>query len=209
MKTNTIKLFTASIAVATILCTGCKKGDTGPAGTPGAPGVVATSTDGFIKGTLSGTHRDGTAFTQTFDFQNYWGTPSGTLDSTGIANFTFQITRGVDIFGSNSASISINATSPTASTGFITLSNFSFTQSMSGNKEFIFTTSNNVNSTATALSYNKSTGTFTGNFTMNISGSQNNTGNAATITGSFQATVTQLYYFVKHQGLTKTNVVQD
>ncbi|HXU28588.1 MAG TPA: hypothetical protein VN698_15265, partial [Bacteroidia bacterium] len=87
MKTKTIKFLTASLAVATLLTTGCKKGDTGPAGTPGAPGVVATSTDGFIKGTFSGTRRDGTAFTENFNFQNYWGTPSGTLDSTGVNNF--------------------------------------------------------------------------------------------------------------------------
>ncbi|HKC69571.1 MAG TPA: hypothetical protein VKG26_15145 [Bacteroidia bacterium] len=209
MKTKAIKFFTASVAVTTLLLTGCKKGDTGPAGAPGTPGVVATSTDGFIKGTFSGTRRDGTAFTETFNFQNYWGTPSGTLDSTGVANFTFSITRGVDIFGTNSASISINTTSVTASTGFITLSNFSFTQSMGTNKEFQFLTTSNVNSTATALSYDKNSGMFTGNFTINVGGSQNNTGNAATITGSFQATITQLYYFVKPTGTPNGTIVKD
>ncbi|HXU26218.1 MAG TPA: hypothetical protein VN698_03225, partial [Bacteroidia bacterium] len=106
-------------------------------------------------------------------------------------------------------SISVNTNSPTASTGFITLSNFTFTQSMSSHKEFDFSVTNNINATATALSYDKNTGMFTGNFTFNVAGAQNNTGNAATITGSFQATVTQLYYFVKPIGNANTNIVKD
>jgi hypothetical protein len=199
----------AGIAASTLLVTGCKKGDTGPAGTPGTNGVVATSTDGFIKGTLSGTRRDGTSFTETFNFQNYWGTPSGTLDSSAATNFTFKISRAVDVFRTNSADISINTTSPTASTGFVTLSNFSFTKSMGSNKEFEFTVNNNTNSTATALSYNKNTGMFTGNFTITVLGSQNNTGNTATITGSFQATITQLYYYAKPKQPVETVKVVD
>jgi hypothetical protein len=201
MKIIKTKTLATGIVATSLLFTACKKGDTGPAGTPGAPGVVVTSTDGFIKGTLSGTHRDGTAFNETFNYQNYWGTPSGTIDSTSTNSFTFSISRGTDVFGANSANISINTASPKASTGFMNVSNFSFTQSMGTNKEFQFIINGNTNTTATALIYNKSTGVYTGNFTLNISGSQNNTGNSATITGSFQATITQLYYFVKHTGI--------
>src|ERR1035437_9391430 len=108
MKTIKMKTLATGIVAAMILFTGCtKKGDTGPAGAQGATGVVTTSTDGFIKGTLIGTRRDGTIINETFNYQNYWGGPSGTLDSMGIGMFTFSLNRGTDILSNNSIYISI------------------------------------------------------------------------------------------------------
>jgi hypothetical protein len=185
MKTKTMKTLVACVAAVTILITGCKKGDTGPAGTNGTNGVVPTSTDGFIKGTIVGVRKDGTAFNVSFNFQNYWGGHSGTLDSTNAFSSVFNIQRAVDIFGTNTAYISVSTTSPTATTGFISMSNFAFTQSLGANKEFDFSLTSSASANITGLSYNRSTGLFTGSFTFNVSGSSNSTGNTATIAGSF------------------------
>lgn len=198
MKTKTIKTLVACIAAATILVTGCKKGDTGPAGKNGANGIVPASTDGFIKGTVIGTRKDGTTFNSSFNFQNYWSGHSGTLDSTSAFSSVFTLQRGADIFGTNVASIQISTASPTATTGFLSMSGFSFTESLGTNKEFDFSLTGNASANVTGLSYNRSSGLFTGSFTINVSGANNTTGNTATIAGSFQCTITQLYYFVKH-----------
>jgi|GEM_PF-1402645 len=204
MKNLTIRTLATGIVASTLLfAASCKKGDTGPAGAAGTNGVVPTSTDGFIKGTISGTYRNGTVFNNlSFDYVNYWGTPSGTLDSTGsvINPYTFSITRGMDIFGNNSASLSVSTASTTASAGTIRLTNFSYTQSTGTNKEFEFMTNTTITGNITGgLVYNTSTGLFTGSYTFNVSGADNNTGNPATITLSFQATMTQLYYMRTHK----------
>ena len=205
MKTITIKTFATGIVASVLLFTSCKKGETGPAGsngTNGVNGVVSTSTDGFIKGNVSGTRKDGTAFNETFEYKNYWEGTSGTLDSNTIASYNFRIMRGgSDILSPNSAMITVNTTSKTASSGNITLNNFTFTKSLGTNKKFEFTILNSPAATITGLSYNTGTGLFTGNFSFTISGLQNSTGNTATISGSFEATITQIYNFVKHPDL--------
>jgi hypothetical protein len=48
--------------------------------------------------------------------------------------------------------------------------------------------------------YNTSTGLYTGNYSFSIPGFQNSTGNTATISGSFQATITQIYNKVFNPG---------
>ncbi len=201
MKKIKMKTFATGVVACVILLASCKKGDMGPAGTAGANGsngVVPTMTDGFIKGNLSGTRQDGTAFNEAFDFDNYWGTPSATLDSNNAASYDFKITRSVDIFGANTASIQVNTSTKTGSTGIITLSNFMFSKSLGTNKKFEFILGNSPAAAITGLMYNAGTGLFTGSFSFTVTGGQNSTGNAATISGSFQATVTQMYHMVSH-----------
>jgi hypothetical protein len=197
MKTIMMKTFATGIVAATLLVTSCKKGETGPAGADGAAGangVVPTSTDGFIKGNVSGTRQDGTAFNESFEYKNYFGGNSGELDSAGIANYDFSIFRvGGDILSQNSAEITVNTTSKTASTGNITLNSFSFTKSLGSNKSFEFQLTSGVSTSITGLSYNTSTGKFTGNFSFTSNGFTNTTGNTATVSGSFEATMTQIY----------------
>jgi hypothetical protein len=209
MKTISIKTLATGIVVTAILFTSCKKGDTGPAGPAGTNGTVPVSSDGFIKGTVSGTRQDGTAYNESFNFVNYWGTPSATLDSTGSAAYNFSITRGVDIFGNNSANISVNTTSPASTTGHITLNRFSFSTSIGTNKQFDFSLNSGVSATITSLAYNTSSGLFTGTFAFTVNGGQNSTGNTASINGSFQATVTQLYYFKVHPSKSVTSNRKD
>lgn len=204
MKTITIKTFATGIVATVFLFASCKKGDTGPngsSGTNGIDGVVPTSTDGFIKGNISGTRQDGTAFSEAFDYQNYWETASGTLDSNSMASYDFKISRGTgNILNTNKASISVNTVSKTASSGNITLNNFSFTKSLGTNKEFEFRVTGSPITTITGLVYNQTTGLFTGNFSFSVPGFQNTTGNAATVSGSFNATITQMYNFMINAG---------
>lgn len=202
MKTKTMKTLATCVVAASILFTSCtKKGDTGPKGATGSNGVVPTSTDGFIKGTLIGTRQNGTQINETFNFVNYWGGHSATLDSTSALSYTFKLQRATDIFGANGASISVFVSSPTATTGVLNLNSFMFTKMLGTNKEFDFTSNGNNNVNVTGLSYNTSTGLFTGNFTTNLTGNENSTGNPATVSGTFQATVTQLYYFTQKNAL--------
>lgn len=205
MKKITISAFAVAIVASAFLITSCKKGEMGPegaAGMNGTDGVVATSTDGFIKGSVSGTRQDGTAFNETFEFNNYWGTPSGILDSNSTTNYDFNISRGTSITENNRASININTSSKTASSGNITLNDFMFTKSLGTNKKFEFTCNSNPTTAITGLSYNTSSGLFTGSYSFTVNGFQNSTGNTATISGSFQATMTQMYYLIKQTEIT-------
>ncbi|MCF8424686.1 MAG: hypothetical protein K9H41_10100 [Bacteroidia bacterium] len=204
MKTITINSFATGIVATVLLFGSCKKGETGPAGpagTDGVNGVVSTSTDGFIKGNVIGIRKDGTAFNEPFNYQNYSNGPSGTLDSNNVASYDFTITRGgSDIFGSDFARVIINVTSKTASSGNINLNGFSFTKSLGTNKKFKFAINSSPTTTISGLVYNTSTGLYTGNYSFSIPGFQNSTGNTATISGSFQATITQIYNKVFNPG---------
>jgi hypothetical protein len=204
MKAIMMKTFATGIVATVFLLGSCKKGETGPAGsdgTNGTNGVVATSTDGFIKGNVSGTRRDGVAFNEAFDYQNYWSGPSGRLDSNSVANYDFSIIRGGgSIVSGNSAMITINTTSKSASSGNITLYGFSFYKSLGTNKWFEFNLTGSPSTTVTGLVYNTSTGLFTGNFSCTVPAVQNSTGNIATISGSFSATMVQIYNLIKETG---------
>ena len=196
MKTKTaIKIMVTGIVAGVLLFTACKKAETGPAGPAGAAGangVVPMSSDGYIKGNVTGTRKDGTAFNEAFDFKNYWGSPSGKLDSLSSTNYAFSISRGEDIWGANYASVNIKTSTKTASTGTMSM-NFMFTKSLGTNKQFEFSTYSSMTAPISGLSYNTSTGLFSGSFTYTVSGLQNSSGNLATISGSFQATITQIY----------------
>ena len=202
MKTIT-KTFATGIVASVLLFASCKKGETGPAGENGmngANGVVTTSTDGFIKGTISGTRQNGTSFSETFEYKNYFGGESGRLDSNTVASYAFSIMRGEsDILDRDVADIMIATTTKTATTGNMTINQFMFTKSMGTNKQFEFMINSGANASVTGLSYNTGSGLFTGNFNATITGLQNSTGNSATITGSFEATITQIYNLV-HSG---------
>lgn len=202
MKTLMMKTFATGIVASALLFTACKKeeGPKGDTGDAGANGTVATHSDGFIKGTISGTRQNGSAFSESFEYKTYSQAESGRLDSNSVASYNFNIYRSEgDIVNPNYAEINVTTTSKTATTGNITLSQFAFTKSMGSNKKFEFMLTGNPTATVNNLSYNTSSGLFTGNFTFNVNGFQNSTGNTATISGSFEATMTQIYNFI-HAG---------
>ena len=198
-----IKTIAVCMITATILITGCKKatngkdGETGPQGPQGVQGVVATSTDGYITGTILGTRKDGTPFNENFNYTKYWGGSSATLDSISPATYAFSFSRGVDVLKQDGADFTYTAPTQTTTSGNISLNSFAFSKSLGTNKEFQFSTTNNTSLNATSLVYNKTTGLFTGNFSGSIAAINNTSGNSATISGSFQVTVTQIYNFIK------------
>ncbi len=197
-----MKTFATGIVASALLFTSCKKeeGPKGDMGEAGANGTVATHSDGFIKGTVSGTRQNGTAFSETFEYKTYSQAESGRLDSNSIASYNFNIYRSQgDIVNPNYAEINITTTSKTATTGNISLSQFAFTKSMGSNKKFEFMLSGTPSATINGLTYNASSGLFSGTFSINVNGFQNSTGNTATISGSFEATMTQIYNFI-HTG---------
>lgn len=178
---------------------GCKKDDTTPAGSqgpqgPAGPGVTGTS-NGFISGTISGTMRDGTPFSESFNYSYYFGSDSGTLDSLNASSYDFNISRQTnDVFSSNFAYMDINTSSKTSSTGTINYMGFSLKKSLGSNKVLYFDGSLSGSGNVNSLSYNSSTGLFSGSFTINIPGTSNNTTNNATLTGNFQGNVIQQVY---------------
>lgn len=204
MKTTSIKTLATGIVAFSLLFTACKKSDTtaGPTGPQGPAGVVTTSSDGFIKGTLTGTHRDGTAMNETFSFSNYWGGAAGTLDSTYSSfsgnSYSFFFQRGTDILSSNSAQLSIASTSLTSFASAIATLNFTYVRSLGTNKQFYFSVSN-VTPVLSGVTYTASTGIITGTFNITIAANANSTNHAATISGTFQSTITKNYYRLMHQ----------
>jgi hypothetical protein len=185
----------------TILFTACKKpkdgeqGPQGPQGQQGPAGVVTTSSNGFIKGTLSGTRSDGTAFNSVYNYTNYWGGPSATVDSSS-SHYEFSIGRGTDILSVDVASFNIVLPNFASSSATVYINNFAYSQSLGTNRLFQFFVYNNVTLAGTVIgfSYNPTTGLIKGNYSISISGTNNSTGNPATINGSFEGTATKIYY---------------
>ncbi|MBK7665906.1 MAG: hypothetical protein IPJ32_00335 [Sphingobacteriaceae bacterium] len=197
MKTIAIKILSLSFFLTSVIFTGCKKDETapgtqGPQG-PAGQGVTGTS-NGFISGTLSGTMRDGTPFSEPFSFSYYFGSESGTLDSLNAGSYNFSLSRQTnDVFTNNYAYMTINTASKNSTTGTITNMGISLKKSIGSNKVFYFDGALNSGN-VTSLSYNASTGLFSGSFTLSIPGSSNNTTNTATVTGNFQGNVVQQVY---------------
>lgn len=201
MKTIKIKILATAMLLTAFLFTGCKK-EAGPAGAAGPIGpqgpVLTLNSAGFVTGTLTGMRQDGTPFTEPFSYTYYFPGNSGRLDSLSTTSYGFFLSRSTnDIFSNNNASLNVNTTSKTASTGSFGL-NLTFEKSLGTNKRFYFSTFGTATTTATGLSYNASTGVFSGNFNVTYLGSQNTSGNSATIVGSFQGIVVQDYN-IKHQ----------
>jgi hypothetical protein len=194
-----IKIMAASMMLAALAFSGCKK-TAGPKGDTGAQGpqgpVVDMQNGGHITGTITGTRRDGTAFSEPFSYTYYFpgSASSGSLDSTGINSYNFNFQRQeADIFSNNNCSMYIMTTSKTATSGNMGF-NLVFQKTLSASKLFNFSANPSSVISATGLSYNTSTGSFSGNFNISLTGSDNNTGNPATITGNFQVNVVQYVY---------------
>jgi hypothetical protein len=187
-------IFVFSLLIITMgSCT--KKGDMGPAGqqgAQGAAGAISLKTDGYIKGTLTGMHRDGTLFTETFSYSSCLHEESY-IDSVSPTQYVFHILRAIDAVDQSGARLTLNATSLSPINIATTDFNFALIKS-TGTKGFYFVLSSSVSPSLSNVTYDRSTGIVTGNFIVNILGTENITGNAANITGSFKATVTVVHY---------------
>lgn len=187
-------------AVLAVLFTACsKKGNVGPAGPQGAQGStgdVSVLADGYVKGIINGFKTDGTAFAETFTYTTSYNVKQSSVDSISPSSYDFYITRGSTdhVYTEFSAELHFNANSLSPFT--VTTSNFKLTfAKTNGANEFAFyTTSSGITPSITGVVYDKTTGVITGNYIASVNGSQNSTGNFATVTGSFKATIAQLYY---------------
>jgi hypothetical protein len=186
-------IFAYSLLIITMgSCT--KKGEVGPAGQQGAQGSAGTvvlKTDGYIKGILTGMHRDGTLFTETFDYSTCLYEESY-LDSISPTQYEFNILRTVDAIGQSGAKLIIDASSLSPINVAATGLDFSLIKSI-GTKGFYFNLTSSVSPSLSSVTYDRVTGIISGTYIVNISGAENNTGNVANITGSFKATVAMVH----------------
>lgn len=196
MKKLIISSFIFAFTLLIITMGSCtKKGDMGPAGqqgAQGASGAVSLKTDGYIKGTLTGMCRDGTLFSETFSYSTCLYEESY-IDSISPTQYVFTILRAVDAVNQSGAKLMLNASSLSPITIAATDLDFSLIKSI-GTKGFYFNLTSNVSPSLSNVTYDRNTGIVTGNFIVNILGTENNTGNAANINGSFKATVPVMHY---------------
>jgi hypothetical protein len=186
-------IFACSLLLITMgSCT--KKGDVGPTGQQGAQGSAGTvvlKTDGYIKGVLTGMHRDGTLFTETFAFSSCLYEESY-IDSISPTQYEFTILRSVDAVNQSGAKLIVDASSLSPINVAATSLDFSFIKS-TGTKAFYFNLTSSVSPSLSNVTYDRATGVISGTYIVNITGAENNTGNAANITGSFMATVAMVH----------------
>ncbi len=183
-----------------MLFTDCsKKGNMGPAGPQGpqgATGNVSILADGYINGTINGFKKDGTAFVETFTYTTSYNVKQSSVDSISPTSYDFSIVKGPTdhVYTEFSSELHFNANSLSPFT--VTTTSFKLTfAKVNGANEFVFyTASSGISPSITGVVYDKTTGVITGNYIASINGSQNSTGNFAVVSGSFKATVAQLYH---------------
>jgi hypothetical protein len=188
------KLSVLAFASVLLIFGGCKK--EGPAGPTGATGSAGSNysmpSDGYIKGTITGTRADGiTPINISFNHAYYQSigtmTPGGWWVDTA---FSFTRYNGsVQSSQNNNISLYFDITNLSSSTPSVWASTTAgqFWQNDGNTKIFDFSFNSSSTITITNFSYNNSTGVVSGSFTVNISSTS--TGYPATITGTFQATL--------------------
>ena len=191
-----INSFIIAFSLLMITVSSCsKKGDMGPSGQQGdqgATGTIVLKTDGYIKGTLTGMRRDGTLISETFSYSTCFYEESY-IDSMSPTQYVFSILRTVDAVNQSGARLKLLASSLSPITIAATDLDFSVLKS-TGTTGLYFALTSNVSPSVSNVTYDRTTGIVTGNFIVNILGVDNNTGNAANITGSFKATVPVVHY---------------
>ena len=196
MKKLMINSFIIAFSLLMITVSSCsKKGDMGPSGQQGdqgATGTIVLKTDGYIKGTLTGMRRDGTLISETFSYSTCFYEESY-IDSMSPTQYVFSILRTVDAVNQSGARLKLLASSLSPITIAATDLDFSVLKS-TGTTGLYFALTSNVSPSVSNVTYDRTTGIVTGNFIVNILGVDNNTGNAANITGSFKATVPVVHY---------------
>ena len=175
-----------------------KTGDIGPAGAQGiqgTSGLITTISDGYLQGTISGINKSGIPFVETYTYSIYTSDlKESYLDSVNSSTYDVDIVRYATTQLGERADFRFTASSLLPLTVSSSSFNFNFIKSLGNNKYFIFTSNYGVSPTLSGLNYDKSTGIITGNYLLNLTGSQNSTGNPANITGSFKATLKPYWY---------------
>jgi hypothetical protein len=200
------KLFSVlAIAAVTFLfsCKG-KDGDVGPAGPAGPGGATGPAgaaasdlppiTEGFVKGTATGTNLDGTTFSYALDLEGNWSGSDNHYSYISSTETSIRIYKAFAGQGSafENASISMYFEVPNMSS-LSSISNVSFsinaTKDLGNNKyqsisRSYYSGSPTGTATVTNLNYNSSTGILTGNYTVDFP-SGANAGSLAIANGTF------------------------
>jgi hypothetical protein len=157
------------------------KGDAGPTGATGAQGDPALKKTGSISGTIKGTRQDGVAFNESFNYE-YAEEPIEGFDGQ---NTSFWLERYSEPnYNSAYAEIRLRVQDKGLQTENIYADYlyFYFYKELSVNKAFTFSLGSNKIQISN-YKYDASTGKLTFDFT--YVGTDNSSGNEATITGSF------------------------
>ncbi len=196
-----ITFFICSLFLITAVSS-CKKkdktGDMGPVGAQGPQGnagLLNTMNDGYIKGTISGINKSGVPFAETFSYSLYTNVLNESyIDSVNSSDYSVAIIRYANTQIGDRVSFWFEASSMLPLTISTSSFNIDFTKSLGNNKYFVFSSNYGASPTFSSLSYDKNTGIITGNYLLNLAGSENTTGNPASITGSFKATLKPYWY---------------
>jgi hypothetical protein len=197
---NTIIIISSLFLISGI--SSCKKkdktGDMGPVGAQGPQGnseLFNTMSDGYIQGTISGINKSGVPFTETYSYSILKNNVTESyVDSVNASTYDIGISRYAASHYGDGATFSFSASSMIPLTISSSSFNFNFTKPLGGNKYFVFSSNSSAIPTLSGLSYDKNTGIITGNYLLNLSSSENSTGNPANITGSFKVTLKPIWY---------------
>jgi hypothetical protein len=142
------KFFALAVAMALVSCKGEEgeigpKGDTGPAGVQGSQGTAGASFDkafenGFIKGTITGKRRDGTAFTEPFEYK--MTTNHASFESISATEHSLSIWRSKGMSDyHNDAFMNMKVTNKdqAGATAKFNNAHFSFTKVLASNNLFL------------------------------------------------------------------------
>lgn len=189
------------LMIIVVILSACKgddgpEGPQGPAGNPGT--AFSFAQGGFIEGTITGTRQDGTPFTLDFNYKYYYEADYYRFDINN-GQYDFEISR----YAASSPQVPgacylffelypLTSTMPS----YVAFDG-DFYQDLGNNQTFVFALFgiSGPSIIVTNFSYNTTTHIAQGDFVINLSGSDNTTGNPATISGSFQsAAVTEYVY---------------
>jgi hypothetical protein len=156
-------------------------GPTGATGATGAAGEAAMDKTGSFTGTLTGTRQDGTAFSETFTYEYSEEPYEGFYDENDYA-WVYRYSK--PNYDAPYAEIRLHVTDKGLETETITADYiyFQFYKEIDSQKMFRFSL-NSGNVETSNFSYDAATGKLSFDFTYH--GTDNSTGNDATVTGTF------------------------
>lgn len=177
----------AILLIATSLW-GCKKDDDQQT-IPPTPSYPA---GGFIKGTVTGTRSDGEPFSYNFDYKFYNDYDFLSFDdfnSTYSVSVSRLETGSVYNLAQSSATIQFECDNPNPPNNISNIEmELQLVKSLGNNSFFVFYNNTSDNISISNYAYNPATRVMSGEFSYQSQGTNNSSGNLATITGSFQTT---------------------
>ncbi|MDO1447061.1 hypothetical protein Q0590_12405 [Rhodocytophaga aerolata] len=137
--------FALALTIAVVSCKG-PEGEVGPKGDTGATGAQGITGDsydkalenGFLKGTIQGTRKDGTAFEEAFEYK--LTNLAAKFESVSSTEHTIHLNRFKSVFGdNNSASMGLQVTNKdqAGATAKLNGAYFYFQKELSGKKLFL------------------------------------------------------------------------